>query len=578
MKNKKQLGALLIAAAMAVSAVQAVSMGAEAADVPEFEFEIRTDAAKTDRTDTVTISTEELAKGDVTFSAGGYIVSADQFPTESYINNVAMAWEPIDENGSSVYRYIRFSNVQDKVNAIGSGITHTLSNGTTITTDFNLHCLSVANRRTGVISAASQWTQTLKINLEEIIDGNTIYSDGNGGCYFVRDIYGAEKDENGETPQETIYPEVEYNEDTKTATLRFPYIDKTTKAETTAVQEVLFYDNTLPADTVMPGTNNLDYSAYSGANGASKFLGSSSDELAYTTFDVTIKSDTPVGTYYIALDDSRLNQVTTVDWKAYTPSNIEINYGEAGSVLGYNRNDPENWLKIIVSDKPAETTTTTTTTTTTSTTTASTTTTTEPVTTTTSSTTTKKTTTTTTTTTTSTTTSTTTETTPVTTTASTTAATTTSVTLTIADEAPYLSDTALTMYPGMEYELTVYNTSGEDYTWNSTNAGVASISENGIITAHTPGTARIYTLIRGKLLYCNVTVLDGLCGDVNLDERVSLVDAVCLNKYNVGIVALNNTALYNADCLDDNTINADDAVVLLKHLADLIEVLPYTVS
>ena len=86
------------------------------------------------------------------------------------------------------------------------------------------------------------------------------------------------------------------------------------------------------------------------------------------------------------------------------------------------------------------------------------------------------------------------------------------------------------MYPGMEYELTVYNTSGEDYTWNSTNAGVASISENGIITAHTPGTARIYTLIRGKLLYCNVTVLDGLCGDVNLDERVSLVDAVCLNK------------------------------------------------
>ena len=201
------------------------------------------------------------------------------------------------------------------------------------------HCLSVANRRTGVISAASQWTQTLKINLEEMIDGNTIYADGKGGCYFVRDVYGATADASGEVPKETIYPEVEYHEDTQTATLKFPYIEKSTKVETTAVQEVFFYDKTLAAGTAMPGPNNLDYGAYSGANGASKFLGATSDELAYTTFDVTVKSNTPAGTYYIALDDSRLNQVTTVDWKAYDPSNIEVNYGDAGVVLGYNKND-----------------------------------------------------------------------------------------------------------------------------------------------------------------------------------------------------------------------------------------------
>ena len=205
-KNTKKLGSLLVAAVMAVSAIPSASVNVSAADVPEFQFEIRTNAATADRSATVEITKDDLAKGDVTFSAGGYIVAAEQFPDTSYINNVAMAWEPIDGSGNNVYQYISFTNVQDKVNAVGSGIVHTLGDGSTITTDFNLHCLSVANRRTGVISAASQWTQTLKINLEEMIDGNTIYADGKGGCYFVRDVYGATADASGEIPKETIYP------------------------------------------------------------------------------------------------------------------------------------------------------------------------------------------------------------------------------------------------------------------------------------------------------------------------------------------------------------------------------------
>ena len=376
-KNTKKIGSILIAAAIAVSAVPAATYSVSAADVPEYEYEIRTNAAKADRSATVTITEEEIAKGDVTFSAAGYIVASDQLSADAYINNVAMAWEPIDAEGNSMYKYISFTNIQDKVNSIGPLTEYTLSDGSTISSEFNLHCLSVAHPRKGTIQTSSQWTQTLKTNLEDCIDGNTMYADGKGGCYFTRDVFGATAGSDGEIPKETIYPEVEYHEDTQTATLKFPYIEKSEKVEVEAVQEVFYYDPTLPAGTPIPGPNNLDYGAYSGTNGASKFLGATSDELPYTTFDVTVKAGTPAGVYYLAFDDERLNQVTASNWKAYDPSNIEVNYGENGIVLGYNRNDEENWLKIVVGDadattKPTTTTTTATTTTTTATTTTTT--------------------------------------------------------------------------------------------------------------------------------------------------------------------------------------------------------------
>ena len=67
---------------------------------------------------------------------------------------------------------------------------------------------------------------------------------------------------------------------------------------------------------------------------------------------------------------------------------------------------------------------------------------------------------------------------------------------------------------------------------------------------------------------------EGRCGDVNLDDVVSLVDVVCLNKYLAGSVTLNDTALSNADCCDDGAVNGSDVTALLKYVVESIDVLP----
>ena len=65
-----------------------------------------------------------------------------------------------------------------------------------------------------------------------------------------------------------------------------------------------------------------------------------------------------------------------------------------------------------------------------------------------------------------------------------------------------------------------------------------------------------------------------LYGDVNLDGRVDITDAVLLNKAVAGAVALDDTAKRNADCDGSNEVGANDAVVLLKFLVHIINSLP----
>ena len=65
-----------------------------------------------------------------------------------------------------------------------------------------------------------------------------------------------------------------------------------------------------------------------------------------------------------------------------------------------------------------------------------------------------------------------------------------------------------------------------------------------------------------------------LYGDVNLDGRVDITDAVLLNKAVAGAVALDDTAKRNADCDGSNEVGANDAVVLLKFLVHIINSIP----
>ncbi len=66
----------------------------------------------------------------------------------------------------------------------------------------------------------------------------------------------------------------------------------------------------------------------------------------------------------------------------------------------------------------------------------------------------------------------------------------------------------------------------------------------------------------------------GEAGDVNLDNGLSLIDVVLLNKYIAKSVTLNEQQLANAECVIDGEINASDATALLQYLIEVLESLP----
>lgn len=65
-----------------------------------------------------------------------------------------------------------------------------------------------------------------------------------------------------------------------------------------------------------------------------------------------------------------------------------------------------------------------------------------------------------------------------------------------------------------------------------------------------------------------------ICGDVNLDGRIGLQDAILLNKSIAKSVLLNETAKKNADCNADDYLNSEDTLSLLRYLVSLTDELP----
>ena len=66
-----------------------------------------------------------------------------------------------------------------------------------------------------------------------------------------------------------------------------------------------------------------------------------------------------------------------------------------------------------------------------------------------------------------------------------------------------------------------------------------------------------------------------LYGDVNLDGKVDITDAVLLNKACAGAVMLDDATKKNADCNGDSEVGSDDAVVLMQFLVHIVDKLPY---
>lgn len=99
----------------------------------------------------------------------------------------------------------------------------------------------------------------------------------------------------------------------------------------------------------------------------------------------------------------------------------------------------------------------------------------------------------------------------------------------------------------------------------ATSTAESSVSATETVSA-TSVSATSGSVIAGSILY----------GDVNLDGRVDITDAVLLNKAVAGAVSLDSTAQKNADCDANNETGANDAILLLQFLVHIINSLPYT--
>ncbi|MFR0854486.1 cohesin domain-containing protein [uncultured Ruminococcus sp.] len=128
----------------------------------------------------------------------------------------------------------------------------------------------------------------------------------------------------------------------------------------------------------------------------------------------------------------------------------------------------------------------------------------------------------------------------------------------------------------------VYGTDSATYEVNAVDGFVEVTSKGETTTTTTvttdseqPGTSTTTTASTAAKPGSD-TNPDVLYGDVNVDGKVSLVDAVMLNKAVADVVTLGDAARANADCNVDKEINGTDAIILLQFLSHIIDELPYS--
>lgn len=125
---------------------------------------------------------------------------------------------------------------------------------------------------------------------------------------------------------------------------------------------------------------------------------------------------------------------------------------------------------------------------------------------------------------------------------------------------------SITLTKEIEVAICILTTSTTEETTTTTTESVTTNSDE---TTATTSSSETTTTTKGG----DVTPA-GLYGDVNLDGRVDITDAVMLNKAAANTVQLSEQQRSNADCDANNEVGSNDAVVLLKFLVSIIKTLP----
>ncbi len=104
----------------------------------------------------------------------------------------------------------------------------------------------------------------------------------------------------------------------------------------------------------------------------------------------------------------------------------------------------------------------------------------------------------------------------------------------------------------------------------TTETGETTTTTSDVVTT-TSDTTPIVTVEPGN---------DDLIGDVNVDGKVDLTDAICMNKYLAGQMELGEQAMRNANCYQDGTPTVDEADgnALISFVIMLITELPEQVT
>ena len=125
---------------------------------------------------------------------------------------------------------------------------------------------------------------------------------------------------------------------------------------------------------------------------------------------------------------------------------------------------------------------------------------------------------------------------------------------------------SITLTKEIEVAICILTTSTTEETTTTTTESVTTNSDE--TTATTSGSETTTTTKGGDVTPAS------LYGDVNLDGRVDITDAVMLNKAAANTVQLSEQQRSNADCDANNEVDSNDAVVLLKFLVSIIKTLP----